>query len=277
MHTIDAIRRQQIVGAVEANERHRHLFQLAGTVAAVEHRTELGRQQLGDVLVASGEQAVDGGLGFLDGRHTAEPQPRRSIALTVNDPCRGQGRCKRVVDERFTCVRRRFELRHCRARRPGHDEGPARRAEQVVRLRTAGEAARHAESRVAQRRDDATVVGHEPEHRRGGRRGASMMVVAREEHDHRVAAELQHIAAEPEDLVDQSVEDRVQHVVDVLRTAAAEARQSFGQLGETGDVEERQRAIDLDPPRDRGRVHHTQRQIRHVRVQRASRWFGRRW
>ena len=49
------------------------------------------------------------------------------------------------------------------------------------------------------------------------------MIVTGEQHDHRIAAELQHIAAAPEDLADQSLEHRVQHVVDVLGTTSAES------------------------------------------------------
>ena len=41
-------------------------------------------------------------------------------------------------------------------------------------------------------------------------------VWAREEHDHRVAAELEHITTEAEDLIDQPLEDEVEDVVDVL-------------------------------------------------------------
>ena len=143
MHAIDPFRCQQIVGAVEPDERHGNLLQLACTVAPIEHRTELGRQEPGNVLVVSRQQPTDTGLRPLRGRHAAEAQPQRSIAVTVRDPRRRQGHCKHVVDQGLTRVRRCFELRHRRAGRPGHHEGSARRAEQVVRLRAAGNAARH--------------------------------------------------------------------------------------------------------------------------------------
>jgi hypothetical protein len=96
-----------------------------------------------------------------------------------------------------------------------------------------------------------------------------------EEHDHRISAELEDVAAVTEDCSDQSSKDRVEDVVDVLSTASPESSQTLGQLGEAGDVEERERSLDLAPPAFRGRLHHPQSQIRHVRVQRPPRNLSR--
>ena len=62
--------------------------------------------------------------------------------------------------------------------------------------------------------------------------------VAGEQHHHRVAAELEHVAATSEDRGDQAAEHGVEDIVDVLGTAASESGQTFGQLREPGDVEE---------------------------------------
>ena len=58
-----------------------------------------------------------------------------------------------------------------------------------------------------------------------GRRdgGAALVRLTGVEHDHRVAAELEHVAAVLEHDVDQAAEHGVEHVVDVLGTGPAES------------------------------------------------------
>jgi hypothetical protein len=96
------------------------------------------------------------------------------------------------------------------------------------------------------------------------------VLVTVEEHHHRVAAELEHIAAGEQHLVDQTREDGVEHVVDVLGPAAPELREPFGERREPGDVVEGEGAGDLAPAAVGESGRHVERMVRDVRAQRVT-------
>ncbi len=76
---------------------------------------------------------------------------------------------------------------------------------------------------------------------------ASRVLIARVQHDHGVAPELEHVASVREHRVDEPREHRVQDIVDVFGASPPERGEALGQRGEPRDVEERQRTVDLDP------------------------------
>ena len=81
-------------------------------------------------------------------------------------------------------------------------------------------------------------------------RGRSMgVVLAPEEEKHRVAAELEQVGMVGIGRLDQLGEGGVEHDGDLLRTFTATLRELLGQLGETRDVGEDERA--LERPRER--------------------------
>ena len=101
----------------------------------------------------------------------------------------------------------------------------------------------HVTGRRLRTRDDRERVAHADS--RSGR--AQLVTLAVEEDQQRVAAELQQAAAMPVGDVEQRGERRVHHVRHLLGACASERRELLGHRGETGDVDERERAVTLDP------------------------------
>ena len=118
---------------------------------------------------------------------------------------------------------------HLGAHRAGNQQRSAGDTDEVIRLPARGHPARHAQPDTTERCLDPAVAIHEIEHAGRSDRCAAFVIVSVVEDHHRVSAEFEHVAARPEDLLDQPLEDRVEHVVDVLGTTPAHACEPLGE------------------------------------------------
>ena len=113
-----------------------------------------------------------------------------------------------------------------------------------------------------------------------GGAGPQQVVLVVEEQQHRVAAELQELAALLRRDAEERVEARVDRLGDVLGALASAAGQALGQLGEAGDVDEDGGSLD-DPVVGGGGTHQPsedgarQERLHGARFGRAHRHSGR--
>ena len=108
-------------------------------------------------------------------------------------------------------------------------------------------------------------------HAGGGRAGAPRVVLAAEQQQDGVAAELEQVGVLGVGARDQLAERRVDHAGDLLRALAAALRERLGQLGEPGDVGEDERALEALGALLRRVAQPVDRDARHERPQEIHR------
>ncbi len=146
--------REQVVGPVEPDERHRHLLQFAGASADIGqlaelHGEEQRRVEIPCACIASTRRRR---LGVCC--HAVESESCAAVDVGWVVPITRQISSEVGIDEHLSRSGPRLESRHRRAHRPGDHERPTSRAEEVVGLTAGGHPARHAQPHFAGRGRD---------------------------------------------------------------------------------------------------------------------------
>jgi hypothetical protein len=232
---------EQLVGAVEVEERDRGLPVLRVLASGEQVGPDGGGDEAGEVDVA--DRRGDGEVFVGGGRppHPSEPEAR-AVRLAEEVP-RKRRRGGRAHDH-LARARGTLHVREGRDRGAGEEQLAVRVADEEARERAGVDPGGHAQHDPPGARLEPTDVGEARLHPERGPRGASRVARAGEEQEECVAAELQEPAAGPVRDLQQRLEAGPDRVGDLLGTDLAVPGEALGHLREAGDVDEQQGALD---------------------------------
>ena len=224
------------VSAIEVTERNAHLTVFGLAATGENMATNRGGQVRVEIEVIGVEGP--GRVVFRDQhRDPAQPVPGPE---GWSDQAGFNRRRGGIADHGLARARGSFHLAH-------RADVWTRQHELVVRIANeeATKGARvhaggHAQGDASRAGIDLADMGKPFLHCQGGGRGPGRVIVAGEHDEQRVTAELQQAPARRIRKREQRAEARLDRVGDLFRAELAVARQSFGHLGETGNVDEQQ-------------------------------------
>ena len=231
-----------LVGSRETDERDGRMAMLTLERAYLQQlRAQWRRDGNFERDALDGREGLDGPV---DPRRGPE-EPSSPLLLPDGVAVEEGGRLR--ADEDLTGLRRRLHLhRACRGR-PGDEELAVGLADEEELEGPAVQSGVHPELDRAGRRPRPSDRAKRPAHLERRPRRPRSMVVAVVQQQERVAAELQKPAALRVGDAEQSRERRVHHLGDLLRAGSPETGESLRHRREARDVDERERAVHLEP------------------------------
>ena len=174
---------------------------------------------------------------------------------------------ERTADPDLAGIGDRLDRRSLRRRRPEDQQLAvhASRCEEVDR--PGRDADRHAQGHGAAAHADPADAFDRPLHLPGRAGGPCLVTGTLEEEEKRVAPPLQQSRAPVVRLVEQRPEDPVERVAQQLRADLAASRQTLGERGEAGDVDECERPVHRAVRGLRRLAHPLDQEARHIRLQ----------
>ncbi len=238
---LEALRGEQRVDAVEAQERGRDHAVLGLRLAAGDVCAHLAREELLDRRL----RRADGELGRAGLAALRGGGEQEAGAALGAEPDLGHARGGRGRDRDLARVGPLLHRGHGGRRRAGDDQLAVRRAAGEDQVDLAGvHPLRHPQRDLAGRGLQRAERAQAPAHAEGGAARALDVVGPVEEQQQRVAAELQQAPVVAVGLREQLGEGRAEHVDELLGPLAAALGEALGELREAGDVGEEQRAFE---------------------------------
>ena len=230
--------------AAERDERDRDAPMLRRHVALVDHLAQLRSEQPAGIDTAPRRPRR--------GRRNVVDAPDPELPMGVGSgrlcPALRKDGSETVADEYLAGPGCTLDREHRVHRRAGQHQFVAMSTRHQAQHGAGLDADRDRHACRARRGRRPAGEPHGALHRGRGPSGANVMVGAVEAAHQPVPGELHDVATLRQHRPDARLEHGVDDVLDDLGAVAADARQSFGESGEAGQIREDERALELPPP-----------------------------